>query len=70
MPLLQSLIQEKEFENAATFAVDYDTQHDFLKEHGVRWQSTIIVFKGAQEKGRSTGDVDVASIRSLMARAL
>ena len=70
MPLLQSLIKEKKFENAATFAVDYDTQRDFLKAHGVRWQSTIIVFKGAQEKGRSTGDVDVESIRSLMARAL
>lgn len=70
MPLLQSLIKEKKFENAATFVVDYDTQRDFLKEHSVRWQSTIIVFKGAQEKGRSTGDVDVASIRSLMARAL
>ncbi len=70
MPLLQSLIKEKKFENAAAFAVDYDTQRDFLKEHSVRWQSTIIVFKGAQEKGRSTGDVDVASIRSLMARAL
>lgn len=70
MPLLQSLIKEKKFENAAKFEVDYDTQRDFLKAHGVRWQSTIIVFKGAQEKGRSTGDVDVASIRSLMERAL
>ena len=50
--------------------VDFDTQRDFAKANGVRFQSTIVVFKGAQEKGRSTGDVDVASIRSLMERAL
>ncbi len=70
MPLLQSLMEEKKFANAATFQVQYDTQRDFLKTHGVRWQSTILVFKGAQEKGRSTGDVDKARIRSLMERAL
>ncbi len=70
MPLLQSLMEEKKFANAAAFQVQYDTQRDFLKEHGVRWQSTILVFKGVQEKGRSTGDVDKASIRSLMERAL
>ncbi len=70
MPLLQSLMQEKKFANAATFQVQYDTQRDFLKAHKVRWQSTILVFKGAQEKGRSTGDVDKASIRNLMERAL
>ena len=63
-------MEEKKFANAAAFQVQYDTQRDFLKEHGVRWQSTILVFKGAQEKGRSTGDVDKASIRSLMERAL
>ncbi|MCE2451529.1 MAG: hypothetical protein J4F48_01525 [Nitrospinae bacterium] len=70
MPLLQSLVKEKEFATAAAFELDYDAQRDFAKALGVRWQSTIIVFKGAQEKGRSTGDVDIASIRSLMERAL
>ncbi len=70
MPLLQSLIKEKKFANAATYVVDYDTQRDSAKALGVRFQSTIIAFKGAQEKGRSTGDVDMASIRSLMERAL
>ena len=70
MPLLQSLAKEKKFANAATFVVDFDTQRDFAKAHSVRFQSTIIVFKGAEEKGRSTGDVDIASIRTLMERAL
>lgn len=70
MPLLQSLVKEKKFAKAAAFVVDFDTQRDFAKANGVRFQSTIVVFKGAQEKGRSTGDVDVASIRSLMERAL
>ena len=70
MPLLQSLVKEKKFADAAAFVVDFDTQRDFAKANDVRFQSTIVVFKGAQEKGRSTGDVDMASIRSLMERAL
>lgn len=63
-------MKEKKFENATAFVVQFDSPGDFLKKHKVRFQSTIIAFKGAEEKGRSTGDVDLASIRGLMERAL
>jgi len=54
----------------AIFQVDFDAQKDFLQEHKVRFQSTLIVFKGKSEKGRSTGDTDPASIRALLEKGL
>ncbi len=70
MPLLQSLIGEKRFKDAAAFQVDYDSQRDFLRVHRVRWQSTLIVFKGVHEKGRSVADLEEASVIRLLERAL
>ena len=54
----------------AVFQVDFDKQKGFLQEHKVRWQSTLIVFKGKEEKGRSTGDTDPGSIRALLEKGL
>lgn len=70
MPLLQSVLKDEKFRNAAAFSVDFDSHRDFLRAHRVRWQSTLIVFKGAQERGRSVADVEKASIRKLFARGL
>jgi hypothetical protein len=36
----------------------------------VRTQSTIVVFRGSDEKARLAGDTDVAAIRSALQRAL
>lgn len=54
----------------AVFQVDFDKQKDFLRDHAVRWQSTLIVFKGKSEKGRTTGDLNPASIRQLLEKGL
>ena len=37
---------------------------------GARMQSTLIVFKGAAEKGRSVGDTSQASIAALLEKSL
>ncbi|MBI2179191.1 MAG: thioredoxin family protein [Candidatus Tectomicrobia bacterium] len=66
MPLLEGLLREEKFKGMAVFQVDFDKQKDFLRGHKVRWQSTLIVFKGKSEKGRTTGDLDPASIRQLL----
>jgi hypothetical protein len=54
----------------AVFQVDFDSQKGVLRQHEVRFQSTLIVFKGKSEKGRTTGDVDPASIRQLLEKGL
>jgi len=65
-PIVQEI--EKERPNLVVYEVDFDTAKDTLKRLGVRYQSTFIVFKGANEVGRSTGDTDPSQIRALVAK--
>ena len=50
--------------------VNFDTQLNVLKAFNVQSQSTLIVFKGAKETGRSVGDTDAGSIAALLASAI
>ncbi len=70
MPLTQALLQEEKFRGVAAFQVDFDNQKDFLREFGVRWQTTLIVFKGKKEVGRSLADLSKSSIRELLLKGL
>lgn len=44
--------------------VDYDHARALRREMGVRMQSTVIVFKGTQEKHRSAGVTDAQALRA------
>jgi len=59
---------EKEKPNLVVYEVDFDTAKDALKHFRVQYQSTLIVFKGTTEIGRSTGDTDPTRIRALIAK--
>jgi thioredoxin 1 len=50
--------------------VDFDSQKDALKMLKVDKQSTLIVYKGDKEVGRSVGVSDKAAIEALLAKAL
>jgi thiol-disulfide isomerase/thioredoxin len=67
----RSIVQEieKEHPDLVVYEVDFDSAKDVLKKFHVQYQSTLIVFKGAKEVGRSTGETDRAPIRSLVAKA-
>jgi thioredoxin 1 len=65
-PTLQSISTERP--NLVVYRVDFDKAKDVVKRLGVQRQSTLIVFKGSKEVGRSTGDTDPASIRALVAK--
>ena len=52
------------------FKVDFDTQKDDVRALKATSQSTLIVFKGETEKGRSVGDTNAASIAALLDKAL
>lgn len=41
-----------------------------MRRFNVQKQSTLIVFKGNQETGRSTGDTNATSIQALLGKAL
>jgi len=70
LPILEAVIKEERFRDAVAFRVDFDTQKKFLRDHRVRWQSTLIVFKGEVERGRSVADLNPDSIAQLFARGL
>lgn len=67
-PIIQAI--EKESPSLVVYEVDFDTAKDVLKRFRVQFQSTLIVFKGAREVGRSTGDTDPAGLRALVAKGL
>lgn len=69
-PILSKLMSEPRFKNVVAFNVDYDSQKDLLKKLNVQRQSTLIVFKGKQEAGRSVADTNPASIEALLAKGL
>ena len=69
-PILSRLLSDPRFKDLLTFDVDFDTQKDLLNRFQVRVQSTMIVFKGEHEAGRSTGDTNAASIEALLTKAI
>jgi len=69
-PILSRLLSEPRFKQLVTFDIDFDTQKALLSKFQVRLQSTMIVFKGEQETGRSTGDTDPGSIEALLTKAI
>jgi thioredoxin 1 len=69
-PILSKLMSDPRFKNVVAFNVDFDSQKDVLKSFNVQRQSTLIVYKGKQEAGRSVGDTNPASIEGLLAKGL
>jgi thioredoxin 1 len=69
-PILARLLAEPRFAEVVAFEIDYDRQKDVVRRFEVRMQSTLIAFRGRDEIGRSVGDTNPASIRSLLEMAL
>src|SRR5215813_15119427 len=65
-PIVEQI--EKERPNLVVYEVDFDTAKGTLKRFRVQQQSTLIVFNGTKEVGRSTGDTYPARIRALVAQ--
>ena len=65
-PIIQSLEKDSAFANLKVFSVDFDSQKDVVKAFGVRMQSTLIAFHGADERTRATGETDPAKIRAIL----
>jgi thiol-disulfide isomerase/thioredoxin len=63
-PILGQL--EKERPSLLVYVVDFDRDKPLLRKLGVTSQSTLIVYKGPKEVGRSTGDTTASSIAALV----
>lgn len=68
--VLGELLARKQFAGISVFRVDFDTQKSALKRFGVRSQSTLILFKGKIEIGRSIAKTDKQAISADLAQLL
>jgi thiol-disulfide isomerase/thioredoxin len=69
-PHVDAVAADPRMRDAVLFSVDFDSQKDALRLLRVRSQSTLIAFKGREERGRATGITDGAAIRDLLFRAV
>jgi thiol-disulfide isomerase/thioredoxin len=69
-PILTKIEGTPKFKDLVVLRIDYDSRKDVLRGFRVNQQSTLIVFKGKQEVGRSTGDTNAGSIEALVAKAI
>lgn len=70
VPILDKLTADPKFRDLKIFRVDFDAMKPVVKQFGAQMQSTLIVFKGAAEQGRSVGDTQQASIAALLDKSL
>ena len=69
-PIVEKLAAQPAFKDLVVFEVDFDTGREALIAFKARSQSTMIVFKGDKETGRSVGDTTPAGIEALLKKAL
>jgi len=69
-PILSKLEALPRFKDLVVMNIDFDSQKALLRALRVNQQSTMIVYKGAKEVGRETGDTDPSSIEALLAKAI
>jgi thioredoxin 1 len=68
-PILHKAQAEPKFAGLEWFRVDFDGQKDAVRAMKATRQSTIIVFKGATEVGRSVGETSAKAITDLLGKA-
>lgn len=66
-PILHKLESDPKI---TAFRVDFDSQKNVVRSLNATNQSTIIVFKGEKEIGRSVGETDPQAIGALVNKAL
>lgn len=69
-PIISELLSSPEYKSLNAMRVDFDQQKDVVKGFKATIQSTLIVFKGGREVGRSTGDTRKESIAALLKKAI
>ena len=68
-PILARLMNDPAFRDLVIYKVDFDQQKSVVRQMGATMQSTLIVFHGGAERGRSVGATDPAAIRALLEKA-
>ncbi len=68
-PILNELTEEEQMKDVLFVRVDFDQHKDFLKEHKIARQSTILVFNGNTEVDRSIAETNRDRLRNFVLAA-
>jgi len=69
-PIIEGIAKNEKFKEFVFLKIDFDKQKADLRKLKASSQSTLIVFKGEEEVGRSIGDTKAKSIEAMVAKAL
>lgn len=69
-PIIDKLLLDPKFKDLVTFRVNFDTQKDVMRKFNARVQSTLIVFRGDKEVGRSIGETQAEWVEDLLEKTL
>ena len=69
-PILEKITAEPRFKDLVVLVVDFDSQKADVRALKAQSQSTLIVYKGPTELGRSAGDTNPNTIAALLSIAL
>ena len=68
--VIGDLVMQGDLATLNIFRVDFDDQKDAVAAFGADMQSTLIVFKGKSEVGRTVGETSGKAIESLLRLAI
>ncbi|MBI3479294.1 MAG: thioredoxin family protein [Nitrosomonadales bacterium] len=68
--ILGELLPTDEFKGITTLRVNFDAQKPVIRAFGVKYQSTLIIFKNGKEASRVTAETDRERIAELLRKAL
>ena len=69
-PTLGHLMQEPKYKDYVVLRVNFDTQKDALRKFKAPVQSTLIVYRGDKELGRSVGETQEEWVDDLLSKGV
>lgn len=66
---VRELKDDKAFAQVIVFRADFAKEDDLRKRFGVRSFSTLVIFRGEEERARTTGDFQADKLKQLFTRA-
>ncbi len=70
IPVMDRVLAGAAYKNVHAVRVNFDREKNFLSDHKVIRQSTILIFRGGKEIARLSYDPDPARIEQTLARAI
>lgn len=68
--ILERVLSKLDLWQLLHLVIDFDSQTNVMRFFGVQKQSTLIVFRGAKDVGRSVGDTNEGRIERLLRASL